>query len=73
MILLIRKTILPQAAQTWWRFLNVYETYPYSLLQLVDAAVDEEKRDETAKGVYDLPACCVASDLFSSRASVMGA
>lgn len=70
-ISLIRKILVSQAAQVWWRFLNVYETYPYSLLKLVDATVDEAAKDEVAKGLFDLHPCCLQGDLFSARVSAM--
>ena len=64
-----RVVVLSQAAQLWWRLLIKYDNYPYKLLRLVDATSTEEQRQRVAADLFDLPKCCLAGDLFSTRAT----
>ena len=64
-----RMVVLSQVAQLWRRLLIKYDGYPYKLLRLVDATSTEEQRQGVAADLFDLPKCCLAGDLFSTRAT----
>ena len=62
-----RAKLLSMACQVHWRFLGLYETFPFKLVKLIDPLATPFEREQCAREFLSSKTCCL-DEAFSAKA-----